>query len=162
MYVQYIRELNSQLEQSPSPPLLLEIRAGYWRQGKPSTGTESSMHQNLVKIYCMYCTQECVARSQKVHLLSAQNGVSRLKHAAANFLLQRYRSVCQSSYSWKKSQFPFELFQNDRSVKDIFQLVKIQLSPLPPLESWSVEMCQSVTDRSKCFCGQRSKMAFQG
>jgi hypothetical protein len=23
-------------------------------------------------------------------------------------------------------------------------------------------MCQSVTDRSKCICGQRSKMAFQG
>jgi hypothetical protein len=38
------------------------------------------------------------------------------------------------------------------SVKDISQLAKIQLSPLPPLESWSAEMCQSVTDQSKCIC----------
>jgi hypothetical protein len=76
MYVQYIRELNSQLEQSPSPPRLVEIRAGYRRQGKPSTGTESSMHQNLVKIYCMYGTQGSVGRSLNVYAMYKMRVIS--------------------------------------------------------------------------------------
>jgi hypothetical protein len=94
MYVQYIRELNSQMEQSPSPPLLLKIRAGYWRQGKPST--ESSMH-SMVKIYCMYDTQGSVGRSLNVYVMYKMRVISQNN---------RRKAIADADTNW----FQIELF----------------------------------------------------
>ncbi len=110
-------------------------RAGYRRKTrKVSAEDENSCVRVWSNVLVLYGTQECVARSQKVHLLSAQNGVSRLKRAAAYFLLQRYRSARQSPVKCI-------LGSAARSLKNVSSL--------------------GLRKHSR-ICGQQSKMAFQG
>jgi hypothetical protein len=106
-------------------------RAGY-RRGTQKVSAEGERSNVL---YCMHNTlQSAQAAKKKMHRVSAQNEDSRFKQAAANFLLQRYRSARQSPVKCI-------LGSAARSLKNVSSL--------------------GLRKHSR-ICGQRSKMAFQG
>jgi hypothetical protein len=84
----------------------------------------------------MYSTLQSAARSlkKKMHRVSAQNEDSRFKQAAANFLLQRYRSARQSPVQnisagngprWRfrarQTAATFSLFMHNMAALSFFQ-----------------------------------------
>ncbi len=90
----------------PSPLRFLEVRAGYRKETEKADYRDLKLNaQNTVK--CMHNTQECVASSQKMHPLSFGPKWSfKVKQAAANFSLQRYRSVRQRQSPVNVSKHP--------------------------------------------------------